>query len=150
MVGRQVGACSRTGAPGSAVAAVAGIVTAVTSLLGGCGESGRQVGDMLEGTWESPGGALTVFADGTWETSAPDVDEPPFDGGPYEVQGTTLTMTTALTENIVRTDFTCNEGDVGVYELTFSDDGSVLTMELVRDDCEGRSSEGGEQVRVAD
>ncbi len=124
-----------------------GVASALVLLLGGCGDA-AEVGDQLQGTWESPGGALTSFADGTWETSAPAVDEPPFDGGTYEVDGTTMTMTTVLTATITPTDFTCEDGDVGVYELTFSDDGSVLNLELVRDDCDGRASEAGDQVRV--
>lgn len=123
---------------------LAGSILAAATLLGCTGDTGTA--DALEGVWVSPNGVWMTFEDGTWEAQyysvrSPEYGEEPFDAGTYDVDGTTLTMTQDLTDDIEPNPLTCPEGSVGVYEVDVSDDGTTLQFDLVEDDCDARASD---------
>lgn len=135
------------------VRVAAGALLAVGALLSGCSsQDDAPAADPVEGSWLTAAEVLMTFADGDWEAVLPEghgwdnVTGVPFDGGTYEVAGTTLTLTTTDEDGVVRTGMSCEVGQVAVYEMTVSDDSSTIGLKAVNDDCVRREDLDGRNL----
>lgn len=118
---------------------LAGVLLASGGALLSCsGEADGPVPDPMEGTWLTSDVYMT-FDGGEYEVSKDPTAATPFEVGTYAVDGTTLTLTPAPpTAETETTDLTCSVGQVGVYEMTVSADGSEIQLKVVSDDCSVR------------
>jgi hypothetical protein len=117
------------------VCVLAGVLLATGALLSCSGEADEPVPDPIEGTWLTSNVYLT-FDGGDYEVTMDPATDTPFEVGTYEVDGTALTLTPAPpTADMETTGLTCSVGQVGVYEMTVSDDGSQIQLKVVSDDC---------------
>jgi hypothetical protein len=123
------------------VCVLTGVLLAIGALISCSGESDEPVSDPLEGTWQTSD-VFMMFDGGEYRVAQGSTTAVPFEGGTYEVDGTTVTLTPAPpTADIVATGLACSVGQVGVYEMTVSDDGSEIKLKVVSDDCEARSED---------
>lgn len=121
--------------------ALTGVLLATGALLSCSGEADEPVSDPLEGTWQTSDVFMT-FDGGEYKVAQGSATDTPFEGGTYEVDGTTLTLTpTPPTADIETTGLACSVGQVGVYEMTVSDDGSEIKLTVVSDDCADRRND---------
>jgi hypothetical protein len=100
---------------------------------------------VLYGEWLTFGGTnITYGEDGTWSAQHPSYGAEPFDWGTFTFDGDVLEFSTDAGSS------SCSEGQTGVYEATFTDEGE-LDLEKVEDPCPGRSSDFfGGMVRASD
>ena len=123
------------------VCVLAGVLLATGALLSCSGEADEPVPDPIEGTWLTSNVFLT-FDGGEYRVAQGSTTDTPFEGGTYEVDGATLTLTPAPpTADMETTGLTCSVGQVGVYEMTVSDDGSEIKLTVVSDDCADRRND---------
>jgi hypothetical protein len=121
--------------------ALTGVLLATGALLSCSGEADEPVSDPLEGTWQTSDVFMT-FDGGEYRVAQGSATDTPFEGGTYEVEGTTVTLTpTPPTADIATTGLACSVGQVGVYEMTVSDDGSEIKLTVVSDDCADRRND---------
>ncbi|MCU0279673.1 MAG: hypothetical protein MUE31_12375 [Candidatus Nanopelagicales bacterium] len=120
---------------------LAGVLLAAGALLSCSGEADEPVSDPLAGTWQTSDVFMT-FDSGEYTVAQGSATDTPFEGGTYEVDGTTVTLTPAPpTADIETTGLACSVGQVGVYEMTVSDDGSEIKLTVVSDDCADRRND---------
>jgi hypothetical protein len=126
------------------VCVLAGVLLAAGALLSCSGEADEPVSDPLAGTWQTSDVFIT-FDSGEYTVAQGSATDTPFEGGTYEVDGTTVTLTPAPPTADIGTTTTgllaCSVGQVGVYEMTVSDDGSEIKMKVVSDDCADRRND---------
>lgn len=91
--------------------------------------------ELLFGTWvtERQGFLLTFTEDGIHEVAYP--VGPPFDFGPYALDGNQVTFVAAEGSEV------CTVGETGVYSIAVSADGAELSLEWVSDECSERFEE---------
>jgi hypothetical protein len=117
------------------VCVLMGVLLATGALLSCSGEADEPVADPLEGTWQTSD-VFLMFDGGEYRVAQGSATATPFEGGTYAVEGTTVTLTpTPPTADIETTGLACSVGQVGVYEMTVSDDGSEIQLKVVSDDC---------------
>ncbi len=91
--------------------------------------------DSLLGDWRTVNNGTTIAytEDGKWSSQHGWWGEEPFDRGSFTFDGETLTFFTDTGSRA------CEEGQIGVYRASIGED--EVTLELIDDPCNGRSSD---------
>ncbi len=111
------------------------VVVAVGLLWFGVQDASSDPIDSLLGDWRTVNNGTTIAytEDGKWSAQHGWWGEESFNGGSFTFDGETLTF---FTDTGGRA---CEEGQIGVYRASIGED--EVTLELIDDPCNGRSSD---------
>ena len=110
------------------------VVVAVGLLWFGVQDASSDPIDSLLGDWRTLNlTTITYTEDGKWSAQHGWWGEESFNGGSFTFDGETLTF---FTDTGGRA---CEEGQIGVYRASIGED--EVTLELIDDPCNGRSSD---------
>ena len=110
------------------------VVVAVGLLWFGVRDASSDPIDSLLGDWRTLNlTTITYTEDGKWSAQHGWWGEESFNGGSFTFDGETLTF---FTDTGGRA---CEEGQIGVYRASIGED--EVTLELIDDPCNGRSSD---------